>query len=100
RAHHVLRSFPTRRSSDLRLRVGSAFLTVTQPRMPCYKLGIRFGRLDMVRRFLASGRSGFYLAVHEEGDVAAGDPIELLGTDHGLDRKSTRLNSSHQIISY
>ena len=67
-----------------RLRVGSASLTVTQPRMPCYKLGIRFGRLDMVRRFLASGRSGFYLAVHEEGDVAAGDPIELLGTDHGL----------------
>src|SRR5438093_950138 len=52
-----------------RLRVGSAVLEVTQPRMPCYKLGIRFGRLDMVRRFLASGRSGFYLAVHEEGDV-------------------------------
>jgi len=67
-----------------RLRVGSALLEVTQPRMPCYKLGIRFGRLDMVRRFLASGRSGFYLAVLEEGDVAAGDPIELLGTDHGL----------------
>jgi len=66
-----------------RLRVGSALLEVTQPRMPCYKLGIRFGRLDMVRRFLASGRSGFYLAVLEEGDVAAGDPIELLGTDHG-----------------
>ncbi len=67
-----------------RLRVGSALLEVTQPRMPCYKLGVRFGRLDMVRRFLASGRSGFYLAVHEEGDVAAGDPIELRGTGHGL----------------
>src|SRR3989475_1826307 len=66
------------------LRVGSAVLKVTQPRMPCYKLAIRFGRLDMVRRFLASGRSGFYPAVHEEGDVAGGDPIELLGTDHGL----------------
>jgi len=57
---------------------------VTQPRMPCYKLGIRFGRLDMVRRFLASGRSGFYLAVNEEGYVAAGDRIELLETDPGL----------------
>ena len=66
------------------MRVGSVVLEVTQPRMPCYKLGIRFGRLDMTQRFLASGRSGFYLAVLEEGDVAAGDPIELLGTDHGL----------------
>jgi len=64
-----------------RLRVGSALLKVTQPRMPCYKLGIRFGRADMVRRFLASGRSGFYLTVLKEGDVAAGDPIVLLGTD-------------------
>ncbi len=61
-----------------RLRVGSALLKVTQPRMPCYKLGIRFGRMDMVGRFLASGRSGFYLRVLEEGDVAAGDAIELL----------------------
>src|SRR5256885_16068107 len=57
------------------LRVGSALLEVTQPRLPCYKLGIRFGRAEMVRRFLASGRSGFYLAVLEEGAVAAGDPI-------------------------
>ena len=60
------------------LRVGSALLQVTQPRLPCYKLGIRFGRADMVRRFLASGRSGFYLAVLEEGAVAAGDPIERI----------------------
>jgi len=64
-----------------RVRVGSAILTVTQPRLPCYKLGVRFGRLDMVRRFLASGRSGFYLAIVEPGDVAAGDPIEFLGGD-------------------
>src|SRR5438876_2605922 len=61
-----------------RLRVGSALLKVTQPRMPCYKLGVRFGRSDMVRRFLASGRSGFYLAVLEEGAVAAGDLIEWI----------------------
>src|SRR3989454_5287914 len=67
-----------------RLRVGSASLTVTQPRMPCYKLGIRFGRLDMVRRFLASGRSGFFPAGHEEGDGAAGEPIELLPADQRL----------------
>ncbi|MCI4371622.1 MAG: MOSC domain-containing protein, partial [Thermoplasmata archaeon] len=67
-----------------RLRVGSALLRVTQPRMPCYKLGIRFGRDDMIRRFLESGRSGFYLAVLEEGDVAAGDRIERIGTQEGL----------------
>ena len=58
-------------------RVGSAELQVTDPRMPCYKLGVRFDRDDMVKRFLASGRTGFYLAVLREGDVAASDPIEL-----------------------
>src|SRR3989441_6887677 len=60
-----------------RLRVGSAVLEVTQPRMPCYKLGIRFGRSDMVRRFLASGRSGFFLAGHVGGAVGAGGPAGL-----------------------
>src|SRR5438132_7805167 len=63
------------------LRVGSALLQVTQPRLPCYKLGIRFGRADMVRRFLASGRSGFYLAVLEERPVGAGDAIQLVARD-------------------
>jgi len=48
---------------------------VTQPRMPCFKLGIRFGRPDMVKRFLRSGRTGFYLAVTREGEVAAGDAV-------------------------
>ena len=66
-----------------RFRIGSAEFTVTQPRMPCFKLGIRFGRPDMVKRFLQSGRSGFYLSVSEEGDVAAGDPITLLSHDDG-----------------
>jgi len=61
-----------------RLRIGSAEFAVTQPRMPCFKLGIRFGRGDMVRRFLRSGRTGFYLAVTREGEVAAGDEITLL----------------------
>jgi MOSC domain-containing protein YiiM len=55
---------------------------ITQPRIPCYKLGIRFGRPDMVRRFLKSGRTGFYCAVSREGDVAAGDPITLVERAH------------------
>jgi len=58
-----------------RFRIGSAELVVTQPRMPCFKLGIRFGRPDMVKRFLRSGRTGFYLAVTREGEVAAGDAV-------------------------
>src|SRR5439155_16677248 len=58
-----------------KFRVGSAEVVVTQPRLPCYKLGIKFGADDMVKRFLASGRSGFYLAVTREGEVGAGDEI-------------------------
>jgi len=61
-----------------RYRVGSAELVVTQPRMPCHKLAIRFGQTEMVKRFLQSRRSGFYLAVEREGDVGAGDTIERL----------------------
>jgi len=61
-----------------RLRIGSAEFIVTQPRMPCFKLGIRFGRPDIVKRFLRSGRSGFYLAVLEEGRITAGGSIEVL----------------------
>lgn len=60
-----------------RLRVHSAEFRVTQPRMPCYKLGVRFERDDMVKRFLQSGRTGFYLAVLREGEVARDDVIEL-----------------------
>ncbi|HUL42186.1 MAG TPA: MOSC domain-containing protein [Burkholderiales bacterium] len=68
-----------------RIKAGSAEFVVTQPRMPCYKLGIRFGRPDMVKRFLHSGRTGFYLAVLREGEVIAGDPIDLLAHDeHGV----------------
>ena len=61
-----------------RLRVGTAEFIVTQPRMPCFKLGIRFERSDLVKRFLQSKRTGFYLAVLREGEVAAGDPIEFI----------------------
>ena len=64
-----------------RFRIGEACVIVTQPRMPCYKLGLRFGRDDMARRFLRSGRTGFYMAVEKEGRVAPGDTVELLGAD-------------------
>jgi MOSC domain-containing protein YiiM len=61
-----------------KFRVGSAVVMVTEPRMPCYKLGIKFGRSDIVKRFLASERTGFYFAVLQEGEVGVGDPIELI----------------------
>ena len=61
--------------------VGSAEVVVTQPRLPCYKLGLRFQSDDMVKRFLASGRTGFYLAVAREGEVGAGDEIEVMARD-------------------
>ena len=61
--------------------VGSAEVIVTQPRLPCYKLGVRFQFDDMVRRFLASGRTGFYFAVRREGEVAAGDEIKVIARD-------------------
>lgn len=93
-----------------RLAIGSAEFAVTQPRMPCFKLGIRFGRPDILKRFLQSGRTGFYLAVTREGEVTAGDSIQsvaraedsltvadivrLYGTDsenQGLLRRAMRL---------
>jgi MOSC domain-containing protein YiiM len=61
--------------------VGSAEVVVTQPRLPCYKLGIKFQSDDMVRRFLASARTGFYLAVTREGHVGAGDEGKLISRD-------------------
>ncbi len=64
-----------------RFRVGSAEVVVTQPRLPCYKLGVRFGSDDMVKRFLASGRGGFYLAVTREGELGAGDEISVISRD-------------------
>jgi MOSC domain-containing protein YiiM len=59
------------------LRIGSAKFIVTQPRMPRYKLDVRFDRSDIAKRFLHSKRTGFYLAVVREGEVAAGDLIEF-----------------------
>ena len=64
-----------------RFQVGSAHVVVTQPRLPCYKLGLKFGRDDILKRFLKSKLTGFYFAVLKEGEVAAGDPIRLLHRD-------------------
>jgi MOSC domain-containing protein YiiM len=90
-------------------RIGSALLQVTQPRMPCYKLALRWERTDMVKRFWRSGRPGFYLSVVEEGSVGAGDAIELVkpGPEQvtvgdvvrlyqGLDRDETKLQLALQ----
>lgn len=68
-----------------RFRVGAAEIVVTEPRMPCYKLGVRFGRSDILKRFMLSGRTGFYFSVALEGEVEAGDEIELIERDaHGV----------------
>ena len=58
-----------------RFTIGAAEVVVTQPRLPCFKLNLKFGRDDMVKRFLASRRTGFYLRVLREGEVGAGDQI-------------------------
>lgn len=60
------------------LRIGTAELEVSQPRMPCQKLGVRHGDPQMVRRFQAAKRSGFYLRIKTPGTIRAGDPIEVV----------------------
>src|SRR6266568_7692600 len=62
-----------------KFRIGETEVLITEPRMPCYKLGIKFGRADIIKRFLASRRTGFYFAVVREGMVGAGDAVELIG---------------------
>jgi MOSC domain-containing protein YiiM len=64
-----------------RFSVGSAEVAVTQPRLPCYKLGVRFGSDDMVKRFLASGRTGFYVMVIREGEVGVGDEMKTMARE-------------------
>ncbi|BAY27737.1 MOSC domain-containing protein [Calothrix sp. NIES-2100] len=64
-----------------RFRIGTAEVMVTQPRLPCYKLGIKFGRTDIVKLFLASRLTGFYFSVVQEGEVGAGDTLELVHQD-------------------
>ena len=70
------------RSGD-RLVIGTAQFAVTNPRYPCFKLGIRFGRTDIIRRFAKSGRSGFYLSVMHVGEIEAGDDIQLRTASNG-----------------
>lgn len=68
-----------------RFRIGAAEVQVTEPRLPCYKLGIRVGRADMVKRFLESRRTGFYFAVVQPGMVEAGDVFERVHRPtHGI----------------
>jgi MOSC domain-containing protein YiiM len=76
-----------------RLRIGTAEMVVTQPRQPCYKLAYKFGRQDMIKRFVKSGRSGFYLSVASEGDIGAGDAIELLSRPDGAPTVTEMLES-------
>lgn len=64
-----------------RFSIGSAEVVVTQPRLPCFKLGIRFESDAIINRFLASGRTGFYLAVLRKGEVGAGDEISVVSLD-------------------
>lgn len=64
-----------------KFRIGAAEVMITQPRMPCYKLGLKFGRADIIKRFLQSERTGFYLAVLKEGEVGTGDEFEPLARD-------------------
>ncbi len=61
--------------------IGSAKVVVTQPRMPCYKLAMKFDRNDIIKKFLVSGRSGLYFKILEEGDIQAGDEINLISKD-------------------
>jgi len=64
-----------------RFRIGNAEFAVTQPRMPCFKLAVKFDREDFVESFLESGRPGFYLAVTQEGELGAGDAMERIHED-------------------
>jgi MOSC domain-containing protein YiiM len=63
------------------VQIGSAKLVATQPRMPCYKLGVRFGIMEIIKRFLSSGRPGIYFKVLKQGEVKTDDKIEIIEKD-------------------
>lgn len=68
-----------------RWRVGRTVLRVTEPRIPCFKLGIRMGDNAFVDRFADAARPGTYLAIEQEGEVGAGDTVDLLARPrHGI----------------
>src|SRR5207253_10208960 len=64
-----------------RFGIGETEVMVTEPRMPCHKLGIKFGRPDFIKRFLASRRTGFFFSVNREGMVGASDAVELIARE-------------------
>src|SRR3979411_582349 len=64
-----------------RFRIGETEVMVTEPRMPCYKVGMQVGRADLIKRFLASRRTGFYFAVVRDGIVSAGNARKLIGQE-------------------
>lgn len=64
-----------------RLQIGTAEFVITEPRQPCFKLGIRFGRADIIKRFAKSRRSGFYLAIEKTGNLGANDEINFLSRE-------------------
>ena len=74
-----------------RLKIGTAQFVVTQPRQPCFKLGIRFGRVDIIKRFAKSGRSGFYLAIEKTGELGAGDEIKFVS-------RASNQPSIHEVV--
>lgn len=61
-----------------KFQIADAVVMVTEPRLPCFKLGIRFGRTDVIKKLLVSERTGFYCSVLQEGEVGSGDRIELI----------------------
>jgi MOSC domain-containing protein YiiM len=65
--------------------LGSALLEVAQPRLPCFKLGLRMGDPLFPKRFAAAGRPGAYLRVISEGNIGAGDEIHVVSRpEHGV----------------
>lgn len=68
-----------------RWRIGAVIVRVTEPRIPCFKLGVRIGDRRFPARFATAARPGTYLAIEGPGDVGAGDVIEIVDRpDHGL----------------
>lgn len=68
-----------------RWRIGSTELEVCQPRLPCFKLGVRFGDQRMLRAFARASRPGAYLRIVREGELGAGDAVEIVDRpDHGV----------------
>jgi MOSC domain-containing protein YiiM len=76
-----------------RFTIGAAEVVVTQPRLPCFKLNLKFDRDDMVKRFLASRHIGFYFRVLREGEIGAGDEIVRVHQDENHVSISDALNA-------